>query len=277
MAASDPLVDDEIVDLLRPTPRELTWRVIDRWRDDPTLVRRAVLTVGAVVLVAGGLWWLLRPPAAPIESSIPRADASATSPGSREGRTDGGAASGEGAEDGADGGAALGAPDSKPPPTEMVVQAAGAVVRPGVYRLAAGSRVDDLVRRAGGMTADADADRVNLAAVVSDGERVWVPRRGELGAPPVVAGGGSGSGGAAGAGGSGSGGLGSEGGAPAVVDLNAATADQLDALPGVGPATATAILAYREANGPFRSVDDLLEVRGIGEAKLEQLRPLVRV
>jgi competence protein ComEA len=133
--------------------------------------------------------------------------------------------------------------------------AAGAVLRPGVYKLPSGARVTDLLDAAGGPAPDADLDQLNLAAVVTDGERVYVPRRGE--SPPPVAAGSA---------------------APAgPIDLNTATAEQLDSLPGVGPATATAIVDYRTHHGRFRSVDDLLEVRGIGEAKLEQLRDKVKV
>lgn len=146
------------------------------------------------------------------------------------------------------------------------VHAAGAVVRPGVYRVRAGGRVSDLLDAAGGPAADADLDQVNLAAKVSDGERVYVPRRGESPVPP--------------AGSSTAGGAGGPGGSTAAtgpVNLNTATLEQLDALPGVGPATAQAILDYRQAHGRFRTVDELLEVRGIGEAKLAALRGKVRV
>jgi competence protein ComEA len=151
----------------------------------------------------------------------------------------------------------------------LVVQAAGAVVRPGVYHLAAGARVGDLVDLAGGLAADADPDRVNLASPLTDGVRVWVPRRGEAEPPAEV--GGSGSGPPGGSSSSGS-------GIPApLVDLNTATAAELESLPGVGPATAAAIIDYRQRNGPFETVDELAEVRGIGDAKLGQLRELVRV
>ncbi len=145
------------------------------------------------------------------------------------------------------------------------VHAAGAVVAPGVHRLPAGSRVADLVAAAGGLAPDADVDRVNLAAVLVDGSRVYVPRRGEASVPNVPADGGSAGGG-----------TGSS--APkGPVDINTATVEELDTLPGVGPTTAQAIVDHRTRNGPFRSVEDLAKVRGIGPAKLAELRPLVTV
>jgi competence protein ComEA len=133
--------------------------------------------------------------------------------------------------------------------------AAGAVLRPGVYKLPPGARVTDLLDAAGGPVPDADLDQLNLAAPVADGERIYVPHRGE--SPPPVAG--------------------APPGPTGPVDLNRATAEELDALPGVGPATAKAIIDHRTKNGRFRSVDDLLEVRGIGEAKLADLRDKVKV
>ena len=140
----------------------------------------------------------------------------------------------------------------------VVVQAAGAVARPGLYRLPPGARVDDLVTAAGGLAADADADRINLAAPLVDGQKVYVPRVGE----PIP---------------SDAAPSGTSASSSQPIDLNTATAAQLDALPGVGPSTAQAIVDYRTQHGRFRSVDDLLDVRGIGAAKLEQIRPLVRV
>lgn len=145
------------------------------------------------------------------------------------------------------------------PAGEIVVHIAGAAVHPGLYRLPAEARVADALDAAGGPAAEADLDALNLATRLTDGERVYIPRKGEVAAGLVPDGGA-----AAGA----TGGL---------VDLNAATAAQLVALPGIGPATAGAIVAYRREHGPFRSVDQLLEVRGIGPAKLAALRDKVRV
>jgi competence protein ComEA len=243
------------------------------------------VTTVVVLAVAVAGWWLVRPAPAPVEAVLPAASgASAGGPGGSPPVTadPDGAPGGRPAPAGGAAGGTGADPTPTPAPPPVVVQAAGAVHRPGVHRLAAGSRVDDLVRAAGGATAEADLDRVNLAAPLVDGERVWVPRRGETEVPPVVGGGGGpASGGSAAGAPGGVGGAPGTGDAPAApgapVDLNAATAADLDALPGIGPATAAAILAHRDANGPFRSVDDLLDVRGIGEAKLEQLRPLVTV
>lgn len=165
-------------------------------------------------------------------------------------------------------------------PSRISAHAAGAVAVAGVHQLPEGARVADLIAAAGGLSADADPDRINLAAPVRDGERVYVPRRGEVSAPEVVAGGGGGDpSGPAGPSGPASG-TGAGGGPPAPgdrVDLNRADADALDALPGIGPTTADAILRHRAEHGPFRTVDDLQEVPGIGPAKLAQLRDLVRI
>lgn len=152
---------------------------------------------------------------------------------------------------------AAAAGSSAPAADAFAVHAAGAVARPGVYRVRDGARVADLLDAAGGPLPEADMDQVNLAARVADGMRVYIPRRGETAPAPIGA-----SAGAAAAG---------------PVNLNSATADQLDTLPGVGPATAAAILDYRREHGRFASVDELLEVRGIGEAKLAALRARARV
>jgi competence protein ComEA len=167
-------------------------------------------------------------------------------------------------------------PDSTPPTTaeaevldELTVHAAGAVRHPGVYVVTAEARVADLLSAAGGPTADADLDRVNLAAPLFDGSRVYVPSVGQEQPPSVVAGGEHAPGGAAGSGG------GTDPGT--TIDINRASASELERLPGVGPATAAAIIGHREQHGPFAQVDDLLSVRGIGEAKLAALRDLVHV
>jgi competence protein ComEA len=145
-----------------------------------------------------------------------------------------------------------------------VVQVAGAVHRPGVYRLGAGRRVDDAVRAAGGAQPRADLAGVNLAAKVSDGQQVIVPATGAAGAPgtgPAGSAGGAGAGAAAGQ----------------PLNLNTATPEQLDQLDGLGPATAQKIVAYRQAHGGFRSVSELDQVPGIGEKKLAALKDRVRV
>jgi competence protein ComEA len=139
---------------------------------------------------------------------------------------------------------------------ELVVHVAGAVRRPGLYRLAEGKRVADAVARAGGAAASADTSAINLAAPLADGMQVVVPAQLEVAAE---------GGGAEGA-----------GQAPAgKVSLSSATAEQLDALPGIGPVTAQKILDFRAQQGGFRSVDDLDAVPGIGPARVEQLRDLV--
>ena len=155
-------------------------------------------------------------------------------------------------------------------PAEVVVHAAGALGSPGVYRLAAGARVSDLLDAAGGPLPGADLDRLNLAAPLVDGDRVFVPLPGQEVPALVPSSVGSGAGPRG------------EGGAAALrpdapLDLNRATLDELDELPGVGPSTAQAIVDERERRGGFTAVDQLLEVRGIGDAKLAALRELVRV
>lgn len=170
-------------------------------------------------------------------------------------------------------------PTTVPAPTTtvasaVVVDVAGAVRHPGPTRLDVGSRVDDAIRAAGGPTNDADLERVDRAALLADGARVYVPRRGQPDVPQVVDPDGGPTGGASPTGGTAP----ATPGAPAgIVNLNTATLDELDALPGVGPSTAQAIVAYREAHGAFSKVEDLLDVRGIGPAKFATLQPLVGV
>lgn len=156
-------------------------------------------------------------------------------------------------------------------PRKIWVQVVGAVRRPGVYQVEADVRVFQAVLEAGGFTEDADQEAVALAAALSDGCRIYVPREGE----GPVPGGGTPTQSSAGITGSAPAGSLGAGGTAGPVSLNTATAEHLDSLPGIGPATAQQIIAYREAQGPFTSVDQLTEVPGIGPVKLEQLRPLV--
>jgi len=172
---------------------------------------------------------------------------------------------------------------TKPSPTaegrrrgRIWVHVAGAVRRPGLYRVAADARAGAAVDAAGGVSRRADLRAINLAATVRDGQQVVVPARGEQ--PPAVAGpagGGSTSDGGA-AGGSTPGGAPAPGGAPgAKVRLSTATLEQLDALDGIGPTLAQRILEWRDANGGFKSVDQLREVEGIGEKRFASLREAV--
>lgn len=223
---------------------------------------RLIVTVCSIMAVGAGGFWLLRTPPAPVESELPMARSSESSaPATTV--------------------AALVEP--APPVSNLhpetvpvvtaaagiVVHIAGSVAAPGVYRLPAGSRVIDAVEAAGGSLADANGDAINQAEVLGDGERIYVPSIDDASSiVPGVSGGG--------VGGTGGGSTGESGTAQtAPIDLNRASADELDALPGVGPATAAAIVEHRDRNGPFLSVDDLADVRGIGPAKLEAIRGLV--
>lgn len=195
------------------------------------LVAYAVIAVA--VLVLGGRW-LARgqaqsPPAPPVEEAV---------------------------------GSPNGEPSVREPARASIVHVAGAVRRPGVYRLGAGARVRDAVRRAGGATGRGDVNAINLAALVQDGVQIVVPRRVAAGAAaaPVAAGAVPGS------------------AAPAApVNLNTASAEELQTLDGVGPATAADILEYRTQHGGFRSVEDLDQVSGIGPKTMEALRDKVVV
>jgi competence protein ComEA len=182
--------------------------------------------------------------------------------------------------------AAAGAPASSggappPPPQQpVVVSVVGLVNQPGLVTVAPQARVADAVQAAGGPLTGADTLGLNLARRVADGEQIVVGIATPAG-HPVLLGSSAGAGPAAAASDGGGPAAASDGGGSAgaarPLDLNSATAEQLDALPGVGPVTAAAILGWRQANGRFTSVDQLGEVDGIGPARLEKLRPLVRV
>jgi competence protein ComEA len=153
--------------------------------------------------------------------------------------------------DGVGGGAGTTAPTA-------IVHITGAVAHPGVVEVSVGARVVDVIARAGGTTEGADLAAINLARPVVDGEQIHVPREGE--SPPVPHG-------SAGAASSGPGG--------AVININTAGSAELETLPGVGPALAGRIIAWRDQNGPFRAVDELLAVSGIGEKTLSGFRDRV--
>lgn len=225
-----------------------------RWATPPRLAGAAVVTavVGALALITAAA-----PP--PVEMSLPQASASdgavsRTTPADEPG--DPGAA-----------GEAVGSPAASTTTVVpvLVVHVAGAVATPGLVELPAAARIADALAAAGGPVAGADVDRLNLAAPAVDGGRVYVPLVGQ--AEPVVAAGAPSASADTAAAGSAS--------QLGPVDLNSATAEQLDVLPGVGPATAAAIVAHRDENGPFLGVDELQDVRGIGPAKFEALRDLV--
>lgn len=258
----------------------------------PTSLRSVDLRVGAqavrgllvlalvALLVLGGRWvWAQRGAAVPQEDRVAVGE---TGPG------DGGEVPVDGQTQGAppeagapaEGAALVG----EAAPTEaagaagpqvLVVHVTGAVGRPGVVEVPSGSRVVDALRAAGGLTEEADESSLNLARLLLDGERVWVGRPGEappavLGPAPTAGGGTAGAGGGASAAGAGAG--------PApLLDLNLATQADLEELPGIGPVTAGHILAWRDEHGRFSTVEELLEVSGIGERTLAQLEPLVTV
>lgn len=159
------------------------------------------------------------------------------------------------------------------------VYVTGAVVYPGLYEFHSGDRIADALSRAGGPAADAELALLNLAAKLTDGQQVVVPAKGQAPAAGAGApGGGMDAGGGGGAGDAGAGsGSGQAGAAAGPLDLNSATAIQLESLNGVGPKTAQKIVEYREANGGFKSVEELMEVPGIGPAKFEQIRGQVFV
>jgi competence protein ComEA len=147
--------------------------------------------------------------------------------------------------------AAAARPDAAGP---ILVDIAGAVRHPGVYRLAGSARVYEAIRRAGGLRGDADRLAVNLAARVADGQQVVVPARGHAATGTAAVGG-------------------AAAGTTGPISINSASAAQLEALDGVGPATAQRIVTYREQHGGFRSLQELDQVGGIGPKRLAALLP----
>lgn len=225
---------DDPAPLPRP-PGETHWRdtvadwwddIVDRVHDIGPSRRIIVAAVGALIAGAALAIWLSRSPEVPPpEAALPMIEPEQFAP--------------------------------TPAPVRILVHVAGAVEVPGVYAFDTAVRAVDAIEAAGGPSVGADLDRLNLAAALGDGDRLFVPLEGEDDPAPGP-----------GAAGSGNGGTG-------LVDVNKASADELDVLPGVGPATALSIVRHREEHGPFATVDDLLDVPGIGPAKLAQLRDLV--
>ncbi len=222
--------------------------------------------VACVLLVAIGAWrWWPREGAEAADAGVQVQRAAADS-GAHP--TAGAAEGGARAEDPA------GASSAATSAATVWVHVVGAVRHPGVYELPAGSRIVTALDAAGGLLGNAAPQAVNLARPVTDGEQIAVPTKDEFAANPnASAPGGPQAAAAAGAGRA----AGAAGGPGAPVDLNSADAALLDTLPGIGPSTAAKIVADREANGPYLSVDDLGRVPGIGPKKLDSLKDLVCV
>jgi competence protein ComEA len=207
---------------------------------------RLLGAIGAVLVLAGIAWWMLRAPVVPTESRLPlaqRAEAALTVTTVVS--------------------SASPTPTSVPPSTTavVVIHVTGAVRTPGVYELQAGQRVADAIVAAGGALADADPDALNLAAPVADGDRVAIPTKAEASATAGDIGAHSHAGTTA-----------TDAGAGLPIDINTAGAAELETLPGIGPATAAAIVEHRAEHGPYATVDDLEAVPGIGPAKIEAIR-----
>ena len=279
------------------------WNEVDDWAeweqaDQPGTTRSArwglsprVLLLVAVLALVAVVWGVTQ------FSAAPRAEQFASPSASAESVQAVGAQQSPGAQSTAQPGAnpsesAQGGPSGE---ATVRVHVAGAVNNPGVYTLPAQGRAVDAIAAASGAAADADLDRVNLAGALSDGVQIYVPHRGETAAPAQIqpnggtanAGQGNAANGAAQNGASQGGtqpqpartltpaGSAQKGSTP--VNINTATAEELQTLPRIGPAMAQRIIAWREAHGGFRSVDELDAVPGIGPSMLENLRPLVTV
>lgn len=284
------------------------WNEVDDWAeweqtDQPGTTRSArwglsprVLLLVAVLALVAVVWGVTQFSAAPRAEQVASPGASAESvqavgaqqsPGAQPG-TQSTAQPGANPSESAQGGGASGE-------ATVRVHVAGAVNNPGVYTLPAQGRAVDAIAAASGAAADADLDRVNLAGALSDGVQIYVPHRGETAAPAQIqpnggtanAGQGNAANGASQNGASQGGtqphpartltpaGSAQKGSTP--VNINTATAEELQTLPRIGPAMAQRIIAWREAHGGFHSVDELDAVPGIGPSMLENLRPLVTV
>ena len=201
------------------------------------------------------------------------AQASARSPAPASGVGNGGAGLASSAGPASSGGATSGGDTAGS--GQIVVDVDGAVAHPGLYKLPPGSRVQAALAAAGGLSPQADAHRINRAAKLHDGQKLYVLSQGES-APPLAASNGQGCEGQSCTSADGAD-AGSDAEGQGLVNINTANATQLTQLPGVGPAIAQKIIDYRTANGPFTSVDDLTKVPGIGAAKLAQIKSHARV
>lgn len=270
------------------------WNEVDDWAeweqaDQPGTTRstrwglspRVLLLVAVLALVAV-VWGVTQFSAAPRAEQVASPSASAESVQAVGAQQSPGAQSTAQPSESAQGGASGEA--------TVRVHVAGAVNNPGVYTLPAQGRAVDAIAAASGAAADADLDRVNLAGALSDGVQIYVPHRGETAAPAQIQPNGgtvnAGQGNAANGASQGGtqpqpartltpAGSAQKGSTP--VNINTATAEELQTLPRIGPAMAQRIIAWREAHGGFRSVDELDAVPGIGPSMLENLRPLVTV
>jgi competence protein ComEA len=225
---------------------------LSAWLRARTGVRAAVL-LGVLAAVLGGcFWWQAGTGGAQVVAFSESAPAVEEAPGPAAGETI--APPGEDASTG---------------PESIEVHVAGAVLRPGVVQLPSGSRLYEAILAAGGATDKADPDRLNLAAVVEDGQKVLVPIRGEPDQADVPTGGSPASGSTTGGTGPGSGG--------GKINLNTASLEELGTLPRVGPVLAQRIVDWRQQHGRFKSVQELDAVGGIGPKLLEALLPLVGI
>ncbi len=233
----------------------------DRWRGDPRL---GLAILVAVAIIAGVVWYRVGAGGgAPARATGSSAGTAATQADSRRAPEPAPSTSDETAGDAADPSEAAGTRGG----ASLVVHVAGAVQHPGVVELQAGARVIDALEAAGGGLADADLDRLNLAAKLVDGQRVLVQRIGDPSLPDGTAvGDGTGTTGIPGA-----------DATTALVNLNTATGVELEELPGIGPTLAGAIITERTRRGGFRSVNELRDVRGIGEKRFADLADLVTV
>ncbi len=213
-----------------------------------TLHHVAVLAVLAAMLVAGAAWWALR--SAPDVQNVPLSNASLSAPGELSTPTSPGTPPASTPSDGV--------PASTTAGPDLVIDVAGRVRHPGIVELPVGSRVVDAIAAAGGARPGVDTAALNLARVLIDGEQIVVGLAVPAGAPPVGA-------------------TAPSGTTPTSVNINTAAQPELETLPGIGPVTAAAIIDWRTHNGPFGSVEDLLDVSGIGDATLADIEPYVHV